>query len=63
MDWMTRWPGPFPIYFAEAEGTRVVDVDGVEYADLPHWQFSLTATDANRGFARPPLSDPGAGGR
>jgi hypothetical protein len=33
------------------------------YLGLRHWQFSLTATDANRGFARPPLSDPGAGGR
>ncbi len=98
MNWMTRWPGPFPIYFAEAEGARIVDVDGVEYADLclgdtgamtghsppatvaaatrrlehgittmlpsedalevgaemerrfglRHWQFTLSATDANR---------------
>jgi glutamate-1-semialdehyde 2,1-aminomutase len=98
MNWMTRWPGPFPIYFAEAEGARIVDVDGNEYADLclgdtgamtghsppasvaaaserlgrgittmlpsedalavgeemerrfglRHWQFTLSATDANR---------------
>jgi glutamate-1-semialdehyde 2,1-aminomutase len=98
MNWMTRWPGPFPIYFAEAGGARVVDVDGIEYADLclgdtgamtghspaptvmaaserlgrgittmlpsedalavgtemrrrfglRHWQFTLSATDANR---------------
>jgi glutamate-1-semialdehyde 2,1-aminomutase len=98
MNWMTRWPGPFPIYFAEAEGARIVDVDGNEYADLclgdtgamtghsppatvaaatrrlgrgittmlpsedalevgvemerrfglGHWQFTLSATDANR---------------
>jgi glutamate-1-semialdehyde 2,1-aminomutase len=34
MNWMTRWPGPFPVFFAEAEGARVVDVDGKEYADL-----------------------------
>ncbi len=34
MNWMTRWPGPFPVYFTEAEGARVVDVDGVDYADL-----------------------------
>jgi glutamate-1-semialdehyde 2,1-aminomutase len=98
MNWMTRWPGPFPIYFAEATGARIVDVDGIEYADLclgdtgamtghsppatvraaserlargittmlpssdaldvgtemerrfglRHWQFTLSATDANR---------------
>ena len=98
MNWMTRWPGPFPIYFAEAKGARIVDVDGIEYADLclgdtgamtghsppatvraaserlargittmlpssdaldvgtemerrfglRHWQFTLSATDANR---------------
>jgi glutamate-1-semialdehyde 2,1-aminomutase len=98
MNWMTRWPGAFPIYFAEARGARIVDVDGIEYADLclgdtgamtghspaptvaaaserlgrgittmlpssdaldvgsemerrfglRHWQFTLSATDANR---------------
>jgi glutamate-1-semialdehyde 2,1-aminomutase len=98
MNWMTRWPGEFPIYFAEAHGARIVDVDGIEYADLclgdtgamtghspapavaaagerlgrgittmlpsedalpvgaemarrfglGHWQFTLSATDANR---------------
>ncbi|HZA88681.1 MAG TPA: aspartate aminotransferase family protein [Solirubrobacterales bacterium] len=98
MNWMTRWPGPFPIYFADARGSRIVDLDGIEYADLclgdtgamtghsppptvaaaserldrgittmlpsedalpvgdemerrfglPHWQFTLSATDANR---------------
>jgi glutamate-1-semialdehyde aminotransferase len=98
MNWMTRWPGPFPVYFAEADGARVLDVDGNEYADLclgdtgamtghsppatvraaverlgrgittmlpsedalavatemerrfglRHWQFTLSATDANR---------------
>ena len=98
MNWMTRWPGPFPVYCAEADGARIVDVDGNEYADLclgdtgamtghsppatvraaverlgrgittmlpsedalavgtemerrfglSHWQFTLSATDANR---------------
>jgi glutamate-1-semialdehyde 2,1-aminomutase len=98
MNWMTRWPGAFPIYFADARGARIVDVDGIEYADLclgdtgamtghspaptvaaaserlgrgittmlpsedalpvggemerrfglRHWQFTLSATDANR---------------
>jgi glutamate-1-semialdehyde 2,1-aminomutase len=98
MNWMTRWPGPFPVYFVEADGARILDVDGNEYADLclgdtgamsghsppatvraaierlgrgittmlpsedahavgtemerrfglRHWQFTLSATDANR---------------
>jgi glutamate-1-semialdehyde aminotransferase len=98
MNWMTRWPGAFPIWVDEAQGARVVDVDGHEYVDfalgdtgamtghapaptvaalqreaarglttmlpsedavgagdelrrrfgLPEWQFSLSATDANR---------------
>jgi len=34
MNWMTRWPGSFPVFFTEASGARVVDVDGNEYADL-----------------------------
>jgi glutamate-1-semialdehyde 2,1-aminomutase len=98
MNWMTRWPGDFPIAAREARGAHLVDVDGVEYVDLclgdtgamaghapaptvdaiarqagrgittmlpsedaawvgtelarrfglPFWQFTLTATDANR---------------
>ena len=93
-----RWAGPFPLFLAEANGARVVDVDGHEYVDLclgdtgamaghapapvvgavaeraaagitamlptedaawvgeelarrfglPLWQFTLSATDANR---------------
>jgi glutamate-1-semialdehyde 2,1-aminomutase len=98
MNWMTRWPGAFPVVFDTAEGARLTDVDGNTYVDfclgdtgamaghspaptvaaaaarmakgittmlpsedagplgaemtrrfgLTHWQFSLTATDANR---------------
>jgi glutamate-1-semialdehyde 2,1-aminomutase len=98
MNWMTRWPGDFPIWVSEAEGARLVDVDGISYADfclgdtgamtghapaptvaaiareaarglttmlpsedgvgagaelrrrfgMPYWQFTLSATDANR---------------
>jgi glutamate-1-semialdehyde aminotransferase len=98
MNWMTRWPGDFPIWVTEAEGARLVDVDGIEYVDfclgdtgamtghapaptvaaiareaarglttmlpsedgvgagqelrrrfgMPYWQFTLSATDANR---------------
>ena len=28
MNWMTRWPGDFPIWVSEAEGARLIDVDG-----------------------------------
>jgi glutamate-1-semialdehyde 2,1-aminomutase len=98
MNWMTRWPGEFPVFIREAEGATLVDVDGNRYADLclgdtgamsghspaatvaaiadraargittmlpsedavavgeemarrfglPSWQFTLSATDANR---------------
>jgi glutamate-1-semialdehyde 2,1-aminomutase len=98
MNWMTRWPGAFPVVFDSAVGASLTDVDGNTYVDfclgdtgamaghspaptvaaaaarmergittmlpsedagpvgeemtrrfgLRHWQFSLTATDANR---------------
>jgi glutamate-1-semialdehyde 2,1-aminomutase len=98
MNWMTRWPGAFPVVFDSAAGASLTDVDGNTYVDfclgdtgamaghspaptvaaaaarmergittmlpsedagpvgeemtrrfgLRHWQFSLTATDANR---------------
>ncbi len=98
MNWMTRWPGTFPVVFDSAEGNRLLDVDGNTYVDfclgdtgamsghspaptvaaaeqrlrhgittmlpsedalplgeemsrrfgLRHWQFTLSATDANR---------------
>ncbi len=98
MNWMTRWPGSFPVYVREARGAEVVDIDGISYADLclgdtgamcghspeattaaigrqlgrgittmlpaehaaevgelmatrfglRHWQFTVSATDANR---------------
>ena len=34
MNWMTRWPGGFPIVVAEASGASLTDVDGNTYADL-----------------------------
>ena len=102
MNWMTRWPGRFPIYVAEARGATVTDVDGNSYVDLclgdtgamcghapeptaaairaqlqrgittmlpsedaapvgalmrerfglRHWQFTVSATDANRFLVR-----------
>ncbi|GIW34096.1 aspartate aminotransferase family protein [Meiothermus sp.] len=34
MHWMTRWPGGFPIFVAEARGAIFRDVDGLQYIDL-----------------------------
>jgi glutamate-1-semialdehyde aminotransferase len=102
MSWMSKWPGPYPVYVDRAKGSRFTDVDGIEYVDfclgdtgamvghapdasvaaiqaqvakgltfmlptedatiaaqtladrfgLPKWQFTLTATDANRHIIR-----------
>jgi glutamate-1-semialdehyde aminotransferase len=102
MNWMTRWPGRFPVYVKEARGAEIVDVDDIIYADLclgdtgamcghspaptvaainaqlergittmlpsedagavgelmagrfglRHWQFTVSATDANRFLIR-----------
>ncbi len=34
MNWMTRWPGEFPVFLSSAQGAEVTDVDGNVYADL-----------------------------
>ncbi len=34
MQWMSKWPGGFPLFVAEAYGSRFVDVDGHEYVDF-----------------------------
>jgi glutamate-1-semialdehyde aminotransferase len=34
MHWMTKWPGGFPLFVAEAHGSHFVDVDGHEYVDF-----------------------------
>jgi glutamate-1-semialdehyde aminotransferase len=34
MNWMTRWPGRFPVYVHAARGSEVTDVDGNTYVDL-----------------------------
>jgi glutamate-1-semialdehyde 2,1-aminomutase len=34
MHWMAKWPGGFPLFVAEARGSRFTDVDGHEYVDL-----------------------------
>ena len=34
MNWMTRWPGDFPVFIESAEGAELRDVDGNVYVDL-----------------------------
>jgi glutamate-1-semialdehyde 2,1-aminomutase len=46
MNWMTRWPGAHPIFFADAEGAAFTDVDGNAYID-----FCLGDTGAMAGHS------------
>jgi glutamate-1-semialdehyde 2,1-aminomutase len=46
MHWMAKWPGGFPLFVAEAHGSRFTDVDGHEYVD-----FCLGDTGAMSGHA------------
>ena len=34
MPWMAKWVGGYPLFYAEAHGARIVDVDGHEYVDF-----------------------------
>ncbi len=49
MNWMNRWPGPFPVFVAEASGATIVDVDGHSYVD-----FCLGDTGAMCGHSPAP---------
>src|SRR5207244_9121607 len=46
MPWMTEWASPYPVFVAEAEGARFLDVDGNRYVD-----FCLGDTGAMTGHA------------
>ena len=46
MTWMRMWPGGFPIYFAEAHGARLADIDGNAFVD-----FCLGDTGAMAGHS------------
>lgn len=49
MTWMRKWAGGFPIYFAEAHGNQITDVDGHRYID-----FSMGDTAAMAGHSPEP---------
>src|SRR3954447_19481361 len=34
MNWMTRWPGDYPVFVERAEGARFWDVDGNVFVDF-----------------------------
>jgi glutamate-1-semialdehyde 2,1-aminomutase len=34
MPWMAKWVGGYPLFYAEARGARITDVDGHEYIDF-----------------------------
>jgi glutamate-1-semialdehyde 2,1-aminomutase len=46
MNWMEKWPGPFPLFMSRATGARLWDVDRNEYVD-----FCLGDTGAMAGHA------------
>jgi glutamate-1-semialdehyde aminotransferase len=49
MNWMTRWPGAWPVAFEAAQGARLTDVDGNAYVD-----FCLGDTGAMAGHSPVP---------
>jgi glutamate-1-semialdehyde 2,1-aminomutase len=49
MNWMLKWPGPFPIFVESASGAHLTDVDGHAYVD-----FCLGDTGAMAGHGPPP---------
>lgn len=52
MPWMSEWAGPYPVFAAEAEGTRIRDVDGHTYVD-----FCLGDTGAMTGHSPAPTAE------
>ncbi len=48
MNWMSKWPGGFPLFVSRAQGARFTDADGHAYVDL-----CLGDTGAMTGHAPP----------
>lgn len=46
MTWMNKWSGGFPLYYQQAQGNRIIDVDGNSYID-----FALGDTGAMAGHS------------
>ncbi len=57
MNWMNRWPGPFPLFVASARGARLTDVDGHRLRrPVPrrHRSHVRSRTGRHRGRRGPP---------
>ncbi|SDJ08456.1 aspartate aminotransferase family protein [Alteribacillus bidgolensis] len=52
MHWMDNWPSPFPIYYEEAQGANLNDIDGHKYVD-----FCLGDTGAMFGHGNEEVSE------
>jgi glutamate-1-semialdehyde 2,1-aminomutase len=52
MSWMSEWAGGFPLFFQEAQGSSLTDVDGHTYVDL-----CMGDTGAMAGHAPQPVAD------
>src|SRR5437660_117472 len=52
MNWMTEWPGPYPLFAREATGAYITDVDDHRYVD-----FCLGDTGAMFGHSPPVVMD------
>jgi len=52
MNWMTKWPGGFPIFLKSAIGAHVEDLDGNDYID-----FCLGDTGAMAGHSSPEIGE------
>ena len=50
MNWMSKWPGAFPVFVESAQGSHFTDVDGHDYIDL-----CLGDTGAMTGHSPQPL--------
>ena len=50
MNWMSKWPGAFPVFVESAQGAHFTDVDGHDYVDL-----CLGDTGAMTGHSPRPL--------
>src|SRR5579884_760049 len=50
MNWMSKWPGAFPVFVESAQGSHFTDVDGHDYVDL-----CLGDTGAMTGHSPRPL--------
>ena len=78
MNWMTRWPGDYPVFVDRAEGARFWDVDGNVFVDFclgdtggmaghaPKVSVDAIATQAAKGItldAARPRTPPGSAAR